>query len=120
MAEVRVAPRRLSLKVNKVNDPCAAASTREPITPNAAASVAVAIPEYIEPMTSMTSNITGMSSFDSLSFWRNVIGASGGGTSCFLNTDHNATYPMNIPASTKPGIMPAMNSLDIDSLMVTP
>ena len=85
-----------------------------------AASVAVAKPEYIEPMTSMTSIITGISSFDSLIFSRNVIRASAGGTSCFLNTDHSATYPMNIPARTKPGIMPAMKSLEIDSLMVTP
>ena len=42
MAEVRVAPIRLSVNVFQLSEPCDAASTSPPMTPNAAASVAVA------------------------------------------------------------------------------
>ena len=42
MQEVRTAPIRLSVKVLHESDPCPAASTNDPITPIAAASVAVA------------------------------------------------------------------------------
>ena len=42
MAEVRVAPIRLSVKVPQFSERCEAASTSAPSTPKAAASVAVA------------------------------------------------------------------------------
>ncbi len=42
IAEVRVAPIRLSVKVDQLREPWEAASSSPPITPNAAASVAVA------------------------------------------------------------------------------
>ena len=42
MALVRVAPIRLSVKVFQLSEPWLAASSSPPITPNAAASVAVA------------------------------------------------------------------------------
>ena len=60
MALVRVAPIRLSVKVLHVSDPWLAARMRPPITPKAAASVAVARPIYIDPMTTRIRQITGI------------------------------------------------------------
>ena len=59
MADVRVAPIKLWMNVFQFKEPCAAAKIKAPTTPTDAASVAVAHPKYIEPITAMTREITG-------------------------------------------------------------
>ena len=59
MADVLVAPIRLTENVDQLRDPWAADSIKAPTTPTAAASVAVANPKYIDPMTTQTNPITG-------------------------------------------------------------
>ena len=76
MAEVRIAPIRLSRKLSQVRDRCAAASTRAPITPIAAASVAVAYPRYIDPMTTMMSAKTGSRTRELRSFSAKLMSVS--------------------------------------------
>jgi hypothetical protein len=85
MHEVRVAPSRLSTKERQVSEPCAAASTSEPTTPMAAASVAVARPTYIEPMTQTMSTRTGIRNRASRSRAAKPIGGSAG-TCCGRST----------------------------------
>ena len=89
MHEVRVAPFRLAKNVSLVSDRWPAASTRAPITPNDAASVAVAQPRYIEPITNETNRITGIRNRDSLILSTSVVFGSGGGTSCLRAIDQN-------------------------------
>ena len=91
IAEVRTAPISEAAKARADSEPWLAASSNEPMTPNAAASVAVATPAYIEPITALTSTISGMSRRDwasiTLSGWR----SSRGGTSAGRSSDHTAT-----------------------------
>ena len=68
MADVRVAPIKLSENVLQLRDPCPAARTNEPITPMAAASVAVARPAYIDPITTKISSKTGIKNREFASF----------------------------------------------------
>ena len=74
-------PIRLAKKVSKVSDRCTSASDSAPITPTAAASVAVAQPKYIEPMTMKTSAITGARNRLSFSILEKPIEGSGFGRS---------------------------------------
>ena len=57
IAEVRVAPIKLAEKLSQLSERCANASNNAPTTPTAAASVAVAQPKYIEPITVVTNAI---------------------------------------------------------------
>ena len=72
IAEVRVAPIKLSVKVRHEREPCVAASKSPPITPNAAASVAVANPRYMDPMTMVIRIMTGSRKREFLTFWAKV------------------------------------------------
>jgi len=63
-----VAPIRLSVNVDQFSEPCMAASTSAPMTPMAAASVAVAMPRNIDPMTAVISKMTGIRKREFLSF----------------------------------------------------
>ena len=90
MAEVRVAPSSDWLKLSQVKERCAPARSSAPITPKAAASVAVAKPRYIEPMTSSTSRATGIKNSDAFSFSNRVVLGSGGGTCSGLRSDQMA------------------------------
>jgi len=79
IAEVRVAPMRLSVKVLQLSDPWPAARVSEPITPKAAASVAVANPIYIDPMTRAMSRSTGIRKREFFTFSEKDICGSGVG-----------------------------------------
>jgi hypothetical protein len=61
MHDSRVAPCRLSTKFCQPSVPVRAARTSAPSTPNAAASVAVAQPTNIVPITAATSSAHGIS-----------------------------------------------------------
>src|SRR5699024_5349394 len=73
MADVRVAPIRLAAKVSQVSERCSVEMTSAPTTPTAAASVAVAMPAYMDPITRMTRDTTGISVRDAATFCRKVI-----------------------------------------------
>ncbi len=79
IAEVRVAPMRLSKNAEAVKERWKIANVSEPRTPTAAASVAVAQPKYMEPMTENTNNKTGIKNRLSASISPKLILGSGGG-----------------------------------------
>ena len=58
MHEVLVAPIKLAKNVLKFNEPSKVAQDKAPTTPNAAASVGVAQPMYIEPITKLELKIS--------------------------------------------------------------
>ena len=78
---MRVAPIRLAKKVSRVSERCTSASASAPMTPTAAASVAVAQPKYIDPITMKTSAITGARNRLSLIILAKLIDGSGFGRS---------------------------------------
>src|ERR687893_728259 len=81
MAVSRVEPMTLAQNVSQVSDPDHQAMAREPNTPQAAHSVAVAQPNRRVAKTSRMSSRQGMRFADSLSLARSDIGGSRGG--CF-------------------------------------
>src|SRR6185312_17569028 len=90
MQVTRVAPITLCQNDSQLSMPCHQAMASEPITPQAAHSVAVAQPNSSAANTSMISSVVGMSCADSLIFSRNVVGGSGGGCFFGLSSDHTA------------------------------
>ena len=81
MAEVRVAPIKLSRRASHDKERWKAARISAPITPTAAASVAVAQPKYIEPITAKTKQSTGIRKRLSASMSLSDIDGSGSGRS---------------------------------------
>src|SRR5215210_3403228 len=81
MAVRRVEPMTLAQNESQVSDPDHQAMAREPATPQAAHSVAVAQPNRSEAKTSAMSNRQGMRLADSLSLALRLMGGSRGG--CF-------------------------------------
>ena len=79
MHEVLVAPIKLAKNVLKFNEPCKVAKDKAPTTPNAAASVGVAQPMYIEPITKIISEKIGIKNFELLIFSIMEIWGSFGG-----------------------------------------
>src|SRR5882757_9888574 len=93
MQVTRVAPITLSQNDSQLSIRWYQAMPSEPITPQAAHSVAVAQPNKSAAKTSRMSNMVGMSCADSRTFWRNVIGGSGGGCLSGLSNDQITMYP---------------------------
>src|SRR6185312_4343720 len=79
MQVTRVAPITLCQNDSQLSMLCHQAMASEPITPQAAHSVAVAQPNSRAANTSRISSEVGISCADSRSFSRNVIFGSGGG-----------------------------------------
>ena len=71
--EVFVAPIKLAKNVLKFKEPCKDARDKAPTTPKAAASVGVAQPMYIEPITNIISEKIGIKNFELLTFSKKVI-----------------------------------------------
>ena len=74
-----------------MSDPWLAARINPPITPNAAASVAVARPMYMDPITTMISMITGIRNREFRTRSAKVIGGSSFGFHFLETTDVMAT-----------------------------
>ena len=93
MLVVRMAPITLSQNDSIVSEPCSQAMMRAPNTPNAAHSVAVAVPETSAPRTKRMSSSVGMSAAEARTFSTNDIFGSGGG--CFegLSSAQIPMYP---------------------------
>ncbi len=68
MHEVFAAPIKLAKNVLKFRDRCKVAKDKAPTTPNAAASVGVAQPMYIDPITKTISEKIGIKNFELLIF----------------------------------------------------
>ena len=79
MQDSRVAPPRLSRKLRQDSVPVTAASSRLPATPNAAASVAVAQPANMLPITPRMSSAHGISCTLWRSFATRLMAGSAGG-----------------------------------------
>ncbi len=91
IAEVLVAPSKLSMKVCLVSEPCTAARMNAPITPMEAASVAVAQPPYMDPMTTRISRMIGIRKRLSRSFSEKLMRLAIFGTSPGRRKDQPAT-----------------------------
>ena len=89
--EVLVAPIKLSKNVFHVSDPCNVANTKPPITPKAAASVGVAQPIYIDPITNIIKENIGIKNFELFNFTKKLISGSLFGIFFLLNNDQIAT-----------------------------
>ena len=120
MQDVLVAPSKDFLKVSKVKLFWKYESIKEPTTPRDAASVAVAIPVYIDPMTAKIKIITGNSFLDLFNFSIKVKFSNDFGIIFLFIEDQIITYSMNIIAIIIPGKIPAINSFAMDSWTVTP
>ena len=118
--EVLVAPNKDDLNVSKVKLFWKYDRIKAPTTPKEAASVAVAIPVYIDPITAEISNITGKSCFDLFIFSKKEYSSRIFGISFLLIKDQIITYDINISAIIIPGIIPAMNNFAMDSWTATP
>ena len=118
--EVLVAPNKDDLNVSNVKLFWKYDRIKDPTTPKEAASVAVAIPVYIDPMTEEISKITGKSCFDLLIFSKNEYSSIIFGISFLLINDQIITYDIKIKAIIIPGIIPAMNNFAMDSWTATP
>src|SRR2546423_11494358 len=92
MQVTRVAPITLSQNDSQLSIRWYQAMASEPITPQAAHSVAVAQPNNSAAKTSRMSSMVGMSCADSRTFWRNVIGGSGGGRLFRFSSRQKAEY----------------------------
>src|SRR5262245_49830353 len=90
MQVTRVAPITLSTNDRQVSERLQAAITSEPSTPNTAHSVAVAQPTTSTQTMNRMSRLTGISSRDRLSFWRNESGSPAGGTRSGWRSDQYA------------------------------
>ena len=118
--EVFVAPNNEDLNVSTVKLFWKYERIKAPTTPSDAASVAVAIPVYIDPITANISNITGKSCFDLFIFSIIEKFSEIFGISFLLINDQIITYDINISAIIIPGIIPAINNFAIDSWTATP
>src|SRR5919112_575357 len=90
MQVVRVVPITLAQNDSHDSEPDHQAMAREPSTPQAAHSVAVAQPSRRVRNTSAMRSATGTRLADSLSLSRKLIGGSGGGVLAGLRSDHRA------------------------------
>src|SRR5262245_35234973 len=88
MQVTRVAPITLCQNDSQLSMRCHQAMASEPITPQAAHSVAVAQPNSSAANTSRISSVVGMSWAEAASFSRSVIGGSAGGVFSGLISDH--------------------------------
>ena len=79
------------MKVRQVSEPWKAASAIAPTTPKAAASVAVASPAYIEPITKAMRATTGTRNTERRTRSAIEQGGSGGGASFRMTRDQIAT-----------------------------
>ena len=120
MHEVFVAPNKEDLNVSKFKLFWKKDNINAPTTPSEAASVAVATPVYIDPITAKINSITGKSCLDLLIFSKNEYSSRIFGISFLLIKDQIITYDMNIRAIIIPGIIPAINNFAIDSCTATP
>ena len=121
--QVSTAPIAMSCIALSVSPPCSAATMIAPSTPTAALSDGVARPPYIEPSTAVMRKIAGASSFSAL--MRSIIGMrlsarSLAGTRFGRSVAWIITHAMKQPASRKPGMKPAVNSLTIETSPSTP
>ena len=122
--QVSTAPIAMSRSACSVSPPCSAATMSAPSTPTAALSDGVAMPPYIEPSTAAIRKIAGASSFSARdavehrmrlrSRARCPARAPGASVVWII------TQAMKQPASRKPGMKPAVNSLRIETSPSTP
>src|SRR5690606_32792465 len=90
------------------------------IGPDAAASVGLAMPAYIEPMIIAMRKTTGPSSIRPRRRSPQVKLSSASGVTPRRIVAYRPSQNMNSAASRKPGTMPAMNSLMIETSASTP
>ena len=123
MAQVWTAPIRMALRAEKDSARCRLATTSAPSTPTPAASDGVARPPYIEPSTHRIRNTTGPSSRIEAMYSATVARRafrSFSGTSSGFSVVWIMIQAMKHPASRKPGMKPAVNSLAIETSPNTP
>src|SRR3712207_2561421 len=88
MQVIRVVPMTLAQNESQDREPDHQAMAREPSTPQAAHSVAVAQPSSRVRNTSVIRSATGMRFVDSRNFSRKLMAGSGGGDLPGLSSDH--------------------------------
>ena len=124
MAQVWTAPMAMARKRRPCDSsPCRPATISAPNTPTPAASDGVARPPYIEPSTHRIRNTAGPSSriearysaADAIRTLRSAAGTSDGLIAVWI-----MIQAMKQPASRKPGMKPAVNSLAIETSPSTP
>ena len=121
--QVSTEPIAMSRSAFRVRPPCSAATISAPSTPTAALSDGVAMPPYIEPSTAAIRKIAGASSFSARmrsSIERLRRSRSAAGTRPGRKVVWIITQAMKQPASRKPGMKPAVNSLRIETSPSTP
>ena len=121
--QVWTAPMAMARSAGHLSSPCRRATIRAPNTPTPAASEGVARPPYIEPSTHRIRNTAGPSSliearYSAIDAIRTLRSASG--TSDGLIAVWIMIQAMKQPASRKPGMKPAVNSLAIETSPSTP
>ena len=118
--EVFVAPNKEFLNVSQLKLFCKKDNNSAPKTPKEAASVAVAMPEYIEPITAKIKAMTGINCPDFFIFSISEKFSLISGIFFLFIIDQTITYPIKIIAIITPGKIPAIKSFAIDSCTVTP
>ena len=118
--QVRTVDSRARPRLRQLIKPCATEMAKAPATPTAAASVTLARPLYIEPMTDKISKLTGSKSLSDSTFWAQVYTSGSAGCTLGRHQACSMIQPMNMTAMIKPGTTPAMNKSKMDTSASTP
>ncbi len=120
IAVVRMVFCRLTHSTSMVRRRMNSAMASAPNAPTAPASVGVAAPEKIDPITSTVRTITGVTAHSAIHFSRRVGSSRTGGAHSGLNQTQTRMVTDISMASRMPGTMPAMNRWPIEVSVTTP